>query len=99
MHDLIHDDATTALLTATDSESTSQEAAPYATPNPLRKVPVNNTAAFLARESGAAFNSFAYQTDQESVKIDPTSGDNFGFNDTIMVNEPPANTFSAKSWA
>lgn len=82
-------DATSANKSATGSESTSQTATPYATPNPSRKMPLDNTAAFLARESNIAFDHLhlklvkkAYESTKRRVII-------LDFNGTIVVKEPP----------
>lgn len=81
-------DATVASATG-GSESTSQISTPYATPNPSRKMLVDSTAGFLARETSLAFAHLnlkdlkhAYDSSKRRVII-------LDFNGTIVMKEPP----------
>ena len=82
-------DATAARPTATGSESTSQAATPYATPNPSRKMPVDNTAAFLARESGMAFDHLHLNLVKKASELTRRRVIILDFNGTIVMKEPP----------
>jgi trehalose 6-phosphate synthase/phosphatase len=78
-----------AASTVSGSESTSQISTPYATPNPSRKLALDSTAAFLAREASLAFEHLhlkdlkrAYDATKRRVII-------LDFNGTIVLKEPP----------
>jgi trehalose 6-phosphate synthase/phosphatase len=71
------------------SESNSQVSTPYATPTPSRKMLIDSTAAFLARESNLAFAHLNIKSLKKAYDATTRRVIVLDFNGTIVLKEPP----------
>ncbi|GKY96224.1 hypothetical protein MPSEU_000582300 [Mayamaea pseudoterrestris] len=82
-------DATCRQSAANQSETNSQSQTPYGTPNPKSQALIDSTAAFLSRESNAAFVHLSMSTLQRAYNATKRRVIFTDFNGTIVMKEPP----------